>query len=87
MRSVTVRRFAARFSSVHGKHNERTPFSFAIDVPDGLQTAHPAGQNRFTLRQTPIAATPVPEPATAALMGTSLLCLAVFRITRKRPGQ
>lgn len=63
------------------------PFSFAIDVPDGLQTAHPAGQNRFTLRQTPIAAAPVPEPATAALMVTALVCLAVFRTTRKRQGQ
>jgi hypothetical protein len=49
-------------------------FSFAIDVPDNLQNFHPGGLNRFTLRQTPAIAqaAPVPEPATALLLGSGL---------------
>ena len=40
-------------------------FSFAVDVPDGLESFNPSAQNRFTLRATPVlAATPIPEPAT-----------------------
>jgi len=52
-------------------------FSFAIDVPDDLTLANPNGTNRFTLRQTPLAATAssAPEPATAGLIGMALAAL------------
>ncbi|HEU0138555.1 MAG TPA: PEP-CTERM sorting domain-containing protein [Bryobacteraceae bacterium] len=49
-----------------------TTFSFAIDVPDGVSGLNPNGFNRFTLRQFPIAPTPVPEPGTLALLGAGL---------------
>lgn len=47
-------------------------FTFAVDVPDNLQNFNPAGVNRFTLRQTPAAAAPVPEPTTMILLGTGI---------------
>jgi len=43
-------------------------FSFSIDVPDGLSQWHPDGLNAFTLRQVPVTATVVPEPATLVLL-------------------
>ena len=43
-------------------------FSFSIDVPDGLSQWHPDGLNAFTLRQVPVTATEVPEPATLVLL-------------------
>lgn len=54
-------------------------FSFAIDVPDDLAAANPAGVNRFTLRQTPLAASAVPEPGTWLLAVPVLLLIAYAR--------
>jgi hypothetical protein len=53
------------------------PFSFAIDVPDGLAAANPSGLNRFTLRQTPLVAAAVPEPAAAGIVGVALLGITI----------
>ncbi len=50
------------------------PFVFAVDVPDGLE--------RFTLRQTPLVAGEVPEPAGTAVAGT--VALAVGYTLRRR---
>ena len=47
-------------------------FAFSVDVPDGLAAFHPAGLDRFTLQGTPIAAAPIPEPATLLLMSAGL---------------
>ena len=44
-------------------------FTLSVDVPDGLAAFHPTGLNRFTVRQTPIAAA-VPEPAALLLLAT-----------------
>jgi hypothetical protein len=64
-------------------------FSFAIDVPDGLQNINPYGQSRFTLRQVAAAAapdaTPVPEPTSMVLLGSGLLGL-VARVRKQRRG-
>ncbi|MCZ2077183.1 MAG: PEP-CTERM sorting domain-containing protein [Bryobacterales bacterium] len=49
-----------------------TAFSFAIDVPDGVGGLNLNGFNRFTLRQFPIAPTPVPEPRILVLLGAGL---------------
>jgi hypothetical protein len=47
------------------------PFAFAIDVPDGME--------RVTLRQTPLLAAPVPEPATFGLAVISFLAVVLRR--------
>ena len=54
-------------------------FTFSIDVPDGLATFHPDSVNRFTLRQTPVVATPVPEPSSMLLLGWGMLALLPWR--------
>ncbi len=48
-------------------------FSFAVDVPDNLQSFHPSGLNRFTLRQ--VQTTVIPEPSSLLLLGTGLAVL------------
>lgn len=53
--------------------------AFSIDVPDNLAVFHPDQLNRFTLRQTPIVATPVPEPSSLLLLGWGVLALAPWR--------
>jgi hypothetical protein len=53
-------------------------FSLSLDVPDGLNTLHPQGVNRFTLRSFPTAAQ-APEPATAALLVIGLAAAAARR--------
>ena len=45
------------------------PFAFAIDLPDGMA--------RFTLRQTPLVATLVPEPSALGLAAISLVVLVL----------
>ena len=52
--------------------------SFAVDIPDGLQNAHPGGLNRFTLR---LILVPVPEPSSAVLVLAGL-ALAALRVRR-----
>jgi hypothetical protein len=47
------------------------PFTFAIDVPDGME--------RVTLRQTPLLAAPVPEPGTFGLAVISFLAVVLRR--------
>jgi len=47
------------------------PFAFAIDVPDGM--------DRFTLRQTPLVAAPVPEPLTLGLAAISFVVIVLRR--------
>ena len=48
-------------------------FSFSLDVPDNLQSFHPDGLSRFTLRQIQ---TVVPEPSSLSLLaGVSAICL------------
>lgn len=55
-------------------------FTFAIDVSDGLAAFNPNGVNRFTLRQTPIAATlVVPEPSSLLLLGIGIIALVWWR--------
>lgn len=54
-------------------------FTFAIDVADGLAAFNPGGVNHFTLRQTPIVATPVPEPSSLLLLGVGILALVWWR--------
>ena len=49
--------------------------SFAIDVPDNIATFNPAQVSRFTLRQTPIPVSAVPEPSTLLLLIVGLLAL------------
>ena len=54
-------------------------FTFAIDVPDGLDIVNPYGVNRFTLRLSPngvVAPPEVPEPTSMVLLGSGLLALA-----------
>jgi hypothetical protein len=55
--------------------------SFAVDVPDGLDSVHPEGVNRFTLRLTPVA---VPEPLSAALVFSALSLVALRLRCRSR---
>jgi hypothetical protein len=57
-------------------------FTFSIDVPDNLAALNPGGTNAFTLRQTPIVASAVPEPATALLMVGALLAVGVLHRRR-----
>lgn len=52
---------------------------FSIDVPDNLAAVHPAGVSRFTLRQTPVVAAPVPEPSTLLTGAGGLLALIAAR--------
>lgn len=49
--------------------------SFAIDAPDNVAALNPAQVSRFTLRQTPIPASAVPEPSTLLLLLGGLLAL------------
>jgi hypothetical protein len=58
-----------------------SPFTLSIDVPDNLATMNPYGARSFTLRQTPLTAATVPEPASAILLlaGAGFLAFAARR--------
>lgn len=58
-----------RWSSGNVPRFSSASFTFAIDVPDGL--------TQFTLRQTPLSASSVPEPSTISLAGLALAGVAL----------
>jgi hypothetical protein len=59
-------------------------FRLSIDVPDGLDTWHPQGLRRFTLRQTPLTAeTAIPEPSSILLTAAALLPLLMLTCKRR----
>lgn len=53
--------------------------TFSVDVPDNLAAFHPDQASRFTLRQTPLVATPVSAPPSLLLLGWGVLALMPWR--------
>ncbi len=61
-----------------------TAFTFAIDLPDGLDAFNPSGLNRFTLRQRPTVAAVVLEPTTLLLFSLGLAGLVAYQCRSSR---